>query len=446
MIRSSLFLGLVLAFTQPAAADIRYTLSGENDIAQVGELSVSRPLLDILLTQQKKAAAHSGKPATLQMILQQVIDDALMAEHARKTMSEEQLLPAVRVEFPWDVVHQRGLVSLLRNHYDQQILAAVAALPGGSFASLVEWNPQLNEALLKEKFALQPGLNIAYTEEQLELAKNTPVLTLTLDGKRQDISLFDIYRRQNVQGRLSLLSADLAFLKDQTRQYVGSLYVLHWSERTLGEKDFATLNQIITNKQQHQQLLRHLGMNADIHDDNPALRAKAATITDEQLQQAYTEHKEDFRVVEKARVRHIRLNDQQQADKVVEEIRQGLPFDKAVERYSVAADKASGGELGWLNRADEKRSWLHSIAFIQPQGVVSPAFRSPQNEGDIVFEILWVDERVEGYLPLSDKGVRYELAHTMAMEQIMHSVADLQQQLRKDSDIYLNQRLQANRS
>jgi hypothetical protein len=443
MKKYAVFFAVMLSFLLPAqaSAGIQYSLEDEEQIARVGDLTLSRTLLDIFLHKQQKAAQASGKTLTLQTILQQLLDDALMAEYARTHLTAGQLNPENRVAFAAAVERHNRLVALLRGYFNEQIVASVNALPGKNFSSLVQWNPELNVERLNALIKLQPGLTIDLTPEQKTAAADFAVLNTEL-AEGGKVSLLDIYQRQNVQGRLALQSGNLDYLQQQTRLYVGGLYVLNWAKKQLSEADWQALQQVILNQEQRQRLLASMGINMDIHDDNPALRARAARITDAELQAGYNEHKDDFRVVERAKVRHIRVADQAQADAIVAEIRGGLSFADAVKRYSIAADKDKGGELGWLKRGEKDRTWLHSVAFVQPAGQVSPAFRSPQNEGDVVYEILWVDERVDGYLPLSDEGVRYELSHELARAALQRELQALQKKLRNDADIHLNRRLQ----
>ncbi|WP_430461315.1 peptidylprolyl isomerase [Thalassolituus sp. LLYu03] len=434
-------LALAAALVPQANASVQYSLDDEQQIARLHDLTLSRQLLDIFLSKQKKAAAASGKQPTLQLILQQLLDDALMAEHARSLMTADELAPASRVGFAPEVERHNQLVSLLRGYFNDAILASVQQLPGQNFSSLVQWNSALDAAWLNQNFALKPGLTIDMTDEQRTLAAQTPVLSTELaDGG--NVTLLDIMQRQNVQGRLALLSGNLEYLQDQTRQYVGGLYVLHWSRQQLGAADWQTLQQILVNQQQRQRLLEHMGIYADIHDDNPALRARAGAIPQARLNKAWEHHKDDFRVVEKVRARHVQVATQELADQVVAELKNGLSFEDAISRYSQAADKQSGGALGWLKRGEQDHAWLHSVAFIQPIGKPSAAFRSPEINGVVVYEILHIDERIEGYLPVTDAGVRYELAHELAREDLQQELKDLQVALREKAAIQLNRRLQ----
>ena len=91
-----------------------------------------------------------------------------------------------------------------------------------------------------------------------------------------------------------------------------------------------------------------------------------------------------------------------------------------------------------MKRSDKKRSWLHAIAFVQQAGKVSAPFRSPQNQGDIVYEIVFADERVDGHLPYSDPTVHYEASRDIALKELREEFIALQSNLRNNADIHLN--------
>ena len=185
-----------------------------------------------------------------------------------------------------------------------------------------------------------------------------------------------------------------------------------------------------------------MGLYADVHDDNPVLRKKALLVSNEEILSFYKDNKDEFEVVEKVKARHIRVKSQDLADKIHHEIRDGLSFSDAVKKYSIADDKNKPipGDLGWLERKDKNRSWLHSVAFTHRKGQVSVPFRSPQNQGDIVYEIIYIDERVDGHLPVTDPTVRYEASRDIALKKLKEDFLQLQNSLRSKADIKLNKR------
>jgi parvulin-like peptidyl-prolyl isomerase len=183
-----------------------------------------------------------------------------------------------------------------------------------------------------------------------------------------------------------------------------------------------------------------MGLHADVHDDNPALRARAKDISEEKIKQFYQANKDEFEVVERVKARHIRVDSQELADQVVAKIKAGLDFSTAIKKYSIANDKHAPipGDLGWLKRSDKKRSWLHAVAFVQQAGTVSAPFRSPQNQGPIVYEIIYADDRIDGHLPYSDPTVRYEASRDIALKELREELSALQSRLRSSAEIHLN--------
>ena len=292
---------------------------------------------------------------------------------------------------------------------------------------------------------LKSSLMIAANPEQEAVAKKTMIARVdfseaNLTTKLKQLTLWDIYHRQNVQGRLALHKADLNHLKNQVKQRIGSLVVLAWAEANLSAEDLAAIKQILLNEQHKIRLLESMGLHADVHDDNPPLREKAKTISEEKIKQFYQTNKEEFEVVEQVRARHLRVASQELADQVVAEVKAGLDFTLAIKKYSIAEDKndAIPGDLGWLKRSDKKRSWLHAIAFVQQAGTVSAPFRSPQNQGDIVYEIIFADERIDGHLPYTDPTVHYEASRDIALKELREEFIALQSKLRNSAEIHLN--------
>jgi len=419
-------------------AKVSYDINDPDVVAQVGELTLSPQLIEIFW----RAYNHPSRPITPPQAMQRIVDDALLADHARSHLSAEQLAEENQVGFLVAVQQQDRATALLRKFFEKPLYQAIKQLPGGSLDGTFQLSDAINSDWLKQHFSLQSKVRIEATQAQVERAKQTTLATLTFDGEQQPLTLWDIYQRQNVQGRLALLSGDYNYLVAQVRQRVGSLFVLHWAEKNMSARDYRTVFQVIRNEHDKTTLLKNMGLYADVHDDNPVLREKATQVSEAEILAFYKEDKDEFEVVEKVKARHIRLTSQQQADAVHDEIKQGLAFEDAVKKYSVADDKHKkpAGDLGWLKRKDKDRSWLHAVAFTQPEGAVSMPFRSPQNAGEIVYEILYIDERVDGYLPVSDPTVRYEASRDVALKKLKSEFFQLQNRLRQQADISLNKK------
>lgn len=421
-------------------AKVQYDIKDPNIAATMGELVLSANTVEMFWHSYN----HPNRPITPPQAMQRIIDDALLAQHARKALTSELLNSENDVGFSNDVMLEDRATALIRKTYEKDLVTSIKSLPNG-LDSLYYFNHEFSADKLAELMTLKAALMIEANPTQEAAAKKTIIANIdftpaNLTTSKKELTLWDIYRRQNVQGRLAIHKADLDHLKGQVKQRVGSLVVLAWAEANLSTDDYSAIKQILLNEQHKTRLLESMGLHADVHDDNPALREKAKSISEAKIKQFYQANKDEFEVVERVKARHIRVASQALADQVVAEIKAGLDFTAAIKKYSIADDKndAIPGDLGWLKRSDKKRSWLHAIAFVQQAGKVSAPFRSPQNQGDIVYEIVFADERVDGHLPYSDPTVRYEASRDIALKELREEFIALQSNLRNNADIHLN--------
>lgn len=437
---TALFCSIVFLYSQFSHAKVHYDIKDPNIAATMGELVLSADTVEMFWHSYN----HPSRPISPPQAMQRIIDDALLAQYARQTLASDVLNSANTVGFANDVMLEDRATALIRKTYEKDLVSTIKKLPKG-LASLYHFNNEFNADTLAELMTLKSSLMIAANPEQEAVAKKTMIARVdfseaNLTTKLKQLTLWDIYHRQNVQGRLALHKADLNHLKNQVKQRIGSLVVLAWAETNLSAEDLAAIKQILLNEQHKIRLLESMGLHADVHDDNPPLREKAKTISEEKIKQFYQTNKEEFEVVEQVRARHIRVASQELADQVVAEVKAGLDFTLAIKKYSIAEDKndAIPGDLGWLKRSDKKRSWLHAIAFVQQAGTVSAPFRSPQNQGDIVYEIIFADERIDGHLPYTDPTVHYEASRDIALKELREEFIALQSKLRNSAEIHLN--------
>jgi hypothetical protein len=436
----SVIYSLIFSYSQLTQAKVQYDIKDPAIAATMGKLVLSASTVEIFWHSYN----HPSRPITPPQAMQRIIDDALLAQHARQTLPSETLNSSNQVGFANDVMLEDRATALIRKTYEKDLITKIESLPKG-IESLFSFNKDITETKLAELMTLKSALMIAANPKQEAEAKKIIIASIdftpaNLSSSFKELTLWDIYRRQNVQGRLAIHKADLNFLKGQTKQRIGSLVILAWAEEKLNAHDYAAIQQILLNEQQKIRLLTSMGLHADVHDDNPALRAKAKLVSEEKIKQFYHDNKDEFAVVERVKARHVRVASQELADQIVAEIKAGLDFSAAIKKYSIADDKNDtvAGSLGWLKRSDKKRSWLHAIAFMQQPGQVSAPFRSPQNQGDIVYEILFADERTDGHLPYSDPTVRYEASRDIALKELRAEFIALQSKLRNNADIHLN--------
>ena len=426
----------LLFFLATAQAKITYDINEPNIVARMGELTLSKSVVELFW----QSYNHPSRPISPPQAMQRIIDEALLAEYARNNLPKEALYTENKVGFALSVQQEDRTIALIRKANENVLKDTIQKLPGGSLDGIYSFNKDFTKEKYQQIFALESKVNIEATTKQIDVAKRTIVATLRLDNRDINLSLWDIYQRQNVQGRLSMHNGELEHLKAEVRQRVGSLFIMHWAEKELPSHDLMAIKQIVRNEQDKNSLLKSMGLYADVHDDNPVLREKSKSVSEKEILSFYEENKEEFAVVEKVKARHIQVKDQALADKIHHELEEGLSFEKAVVKYSIAADKNKPvpGDLGWLKRSDKNRTWLHSVAFTQKKGQLSVPFRSPQNQGEIVYEIIKVDDRIDGYLAVTDPTVHYEASRDIALKKLKNDFLALQKALRENADIKIN--------
>lgn len=75
-----------------------------------------------------------------------------------------------------------------------------------------------------------------------------------------------------------------------------------------------------------------------------------ATVTDEEVKDYYEQHASMFKTPEKANANHILVDTEEKANEIAEEIKNGLSFSEAAQKYSSCPSASQGGSLGEFGR------------------------------------------------------------------------------------------------
>ena len=365
------------------------------------------------------ATRRSNPNASRESVLKGLIENRLLADMADSEQAHgHDENRAGSVGYDAQSLHEQHRFRLLRTAYANEIRAAVNQSGKTDSLAYLTTPLDLSAQSLSPMLRLQQQLYTTMTDAQQAQAKAHVIARYRfVEGEpEQTLSLWDLYRRQNIQLKVQMHNLNEAFIREAIKQQLSMEFVFHWFETRSGvsPEAIAAMDRCIEDAHQREEMLHEYGLMHDIHDDNPALRAEAEKVTAAQVAEYYQQHRDEFVRVEKVRARHLRVDSQEKADQVVAEIQQGLAFEEAVSRYSIAADAASGGELGWVDRDRRNDDWIRAMAFVQPEGRVSASFRSPTTEGDAYWEILLVDEKVTGFQPAESESVRYRAGMAIA--------------------------------
>jgi len=380
------------------------------------------------LWQQRRASEPS---LTRRTVLDDLIDARLQAGAAAP-------VGQATVAYAPDVVIEERLVAALNEVYGKEIEAAIKALPNASLESLVIAQAPIPKSQLDAIFS-RPGamlLEIALSEDQQAQAAKLDVLRYQLPGaKPARITLLDVYRRQNVQGRLALSQQAAGVASRQARHILANAFVMHWASQRFGAGVLADLRKAIADGEKLAALQQQYGVGMDTDAGSPVLNRLAQETSAEEIEKYYQRHQDQFTRIERVRARHIRLSDEAQAQRAVKALQGGASFAATARSMSRAADAAQGGALGWIS-ADGSKDWLASLAFSQEPGKASAAIRAPVGPNEPAYwEIVLVEERVQGVHPQGSETVRYQASRMIALQKAMQQLGEMKEQARHSARI-----------
>lgn len=412
-------------------------------VARINGVDVPVKSLDVLVAYAQRREPRIDR----KRMLGGVVESQLLAAYAGEHHDDHHSGGSGQVDYSEETLYENELFRILRVALAKDIGAAAKASGSDDPMAFLEQPLVLDEAALTPLLAIDSLLYLHMTEEQEAAAKQYVLARYQFPGgPARDLTLWDLYSRQNIQLKVQMHEMNLDFMRQAVRQFLATQFVLDWFRRsspfTPAERE--AVERMVAERMTKEELLHDMGLMHDIHDDNPALRAVMEEITSDEIKAYYDAHKEEFTRVEKVRARHIRVDSQEAADALYARLKAGeLTFDQAIVEHSTDADRSNEqpGDLGWIDRDARHSHWLRGIAFVQPKGEVSPPFRSPQNEGEVYWEIVTLDEKVMGYQPWDSEGVRYEASKAIGKEKLQERFKVLKTRLLEEADIQINEAL-----
>lgn len=421
----------------PVQAAVRYDLPEPALAARINGEPVSAALIALM----QRVSAQQTPGISTGAVLQGMIDDRLIAEHARQHHAMAELVEDNKVGFKPEVQLTHALVAVLQSAYAVELAAAVRKEKGGNLNGVITSHHVMTGADWNAVLGASPKLALEYALDKKGriAAGKMALVTYRFDKNTSGrVSMLDVYEAQHVQGRNQLHARDTDFALDQAKLMVAQRYTQHWGETRsgLGAADYARLKQSVADKLVRDGWMALIGVSSDIHDSNEHLDALAAAATPAEIHAFYEKNREQFRRVEKVKARHIRLADEPAAQAAYARLEKKEDFAAVARSVSVAADREQGGDLGWIIHGDKNATWLENVAFLQKVGVPSKPFRSPgAADAAAAWEILLVDERVDGYQAADSESVRYVAAQAIARQKALAEYRDRLKQLRDAAEI-----------
>ncbi|MFT6340944.1 MAG: hypothetical protein ACJAUN_001585 [Alcanivorax sp.] len=407
--------------------------------ARVDGDAIPAATLDVFVA----AARRSDPDISRESVLKGLVENRLLAAVA-KAQHDHDAHPE-RVGYDSATRHEQQRFKLIRTAYAEELRAVVTEHGMQNSLDSLTTPLALSREALAPMLTLEQALYSTMTDAQQQAASHYVLARYRFadDQPEQTLTLWDLYRRQNIQLKVQMHNLNLGFIREAVKQQLTMAYVFYWFEQQAGlsRAAIAAVDRSIDDALQRETLMHDMGLMQDIHDDNPQLRELAAQVTDGQIADYYAANQEQFTRVERVRARHLRVDSQQQADRVHALIRDGLSFDQAVADYSLAADRQQGGELGWIDRQSRQDHWTRALAFVQPQGVVSSPFRSPGTDGAPYWELFLVEEKVTAYQSLDSESVRYRAGRAVAQKQLQQRFQRLLADVTEQASLRINREI-----
>jgi hypothetical protein len=419
----------------------RSNLDDSGLVATVDSWSIPASSFDIYYQYQSAQDEHLTKSA----LLRNVLTNRLLSGHALNTVGGELLNDDSEVAYSSDVATTDLFTSMVKSYFNKAISQQIKTSKLSSLESYITkpfklTKKQLSEIVSKPKksFLLVYKLDA----KQIIKAKSTVLIAYRFPNLKEEvISLWEVYQAGNIQEKMSIHHLDLEKLHALIQRYMTSSYTQYWlaNHSGLSQLEIQALHDFIVQNRTTGQFYRYSGFKAGIHDDNTALKKLTQQVSQTEIDQYYQKNKAQFSTVIKVKARHITLDSQALADETHTALKNGLGFSAAVAKYSISDDKNSEapGSLGWIKR-EGNNDWLSSIPFTQTEGHFSPAFMSPMAPGKSrTWEIVYVDQKVEGYYPVGSETVRYIAANEIATLKIHQSMLDLRAKLLSTAEIHV---------
>mgnify|MGYP000544724688 CR=1 FL=1 len=433
------FFSLCVCFVVPQAFSAA-TIDDPGTVAVVNGYKLPIASVDLIY----KSVSQGKRPMRYGDLVNGLIENRLLAEYAEEAIGVEALMSTSSVGFPIETYLDDQYVGLIQNSFHETLSTYIKENIGESPEAITTFNFKNTKESLQKTLDLGKSMEYQLNDAHIAEAKKLVVALYKIPNeKEQSITLYELYKRQNVQGRIKFHQLDHDYISSQIIQLVSSKTVSWWAEKHSGLSltEIEALKRFITDKHYKMRVIKHHGMSNDIHDDNPVLDKEFKNVTQAEISQYYEKNKEKFKRIEYVEARHIRLANQDDAIKVQAALEGGLDFSGAAAKYSIAESKkySPAGSLGRITAEKGGSNWAKSAVFALPEGKASRPIRSPQADGKTVYwEIFLVDKRKENYFDEKSETVRYLAGKDVAREHLEQRFLETRKKLFENADVKLN--------
>lgn len=397
---------------------------------RIDDWRVSSAAMDVLV----RAAQSQDAKATPQAVADAVAQDHVLGRHAQQQFSHDQLFAGARVGFTLDANADAALTATLERVFQAELAQAIGAAGPQRF---VQRRHELDAAVLQAALGTGVRLDDRLSAESEAALARIAVLDYGFGESALSVSVRDVWRQLDVQGRQAVLRGDADFVQHQALRIVRAAFVRHWAmSHGLTSADIEALRQLMVDRESRLALEETLGAGGHLHGPSSELARLKAEVTAADVARHYAEHAELFQRTERVLARHIRCADEASANAAYAELQRGVPFAQVAHRYSTAPSALKGGALGWLEADRARGQWLAQVAFAQAPGAASAPIREPEAAGRTGgWQIVQVEQRMQGLHPADSETVRFIATEAIAKERAQQRYAALKDQLIRNARV-----------
>ena len=144
-------------------------------------------------------------------------------------------------------------------------------------------------------------------------------------------------------------------------------------------------------------------------------------ITEEALQQLYTETKSEMAGEEEVKARHILLNDETKANELIKSLKDGADFSETASKHSTGPSASSGGDLGWFTKGQMVPEFSEAAFKLKPGQIVDKPVKT-----QFGWHIILVEDRKNAAPPSFDDA-RGQLASRLSQSLLAKLLKDLRE-------------------
>jgi len=155
---------------------------------------------------------------------------------------------------------------------------------------------------------------------------------------------------------------------------------------------------------------------------------KSVKLSDADIERYYREHLDKYVTAERVRARHILVEKQDLAAKLLGQIRSGADFQELAKKNSTCPSAEKGGDLGWFGRGKMDPAF-EKAAFALKKGGISDVVKS-----SFGYHIIRLEDRREPKSKTLDQ-VRKSIERVLQKKEIEKRLADLKEDIRKQANV-----------